>query len=1305
MSDKISYFAHFNQIIFPPSMPAAEDKKIPVQPAIAEKTSEQDKIAASYSDAFILQFMAVMNQAHFHFISQQTQFYHYYLQCQQQLSQHLIQLAKTTDLPFTANIPLQTTQNFPEQNPFETPLIYPVEKPHDHHFNQLPGPKFSRQDLEGLASANISTFFGDWFQPLDQYQRLIRMPQPPLLLADRVTGIDAIAGSCKRGVIWTETDVTENAWYLHQGHMPAGIMIEAGQADLLLVSWLGFDFYNRGQRIYRLLGCELTYYGELPKPGDTLCYEIHIDGHAKQGEIRLFFFHYDCKINGEVRLRVCNGQAGFFSDEELANSGGVLWDANDEKYDTALPLDPPILQCVHTKFSPQQLEQFSKGEIYACFGKGFELALTHTRTPCISGGDMQLISRITEFNPAGGPKRRGYMRAEQDVHENDWFFKGHFKNDPCMPGTLMLEAGLQVMACYLTALGFTLDKDGWRFEPMPDTTYTLRCRGQVRPHNKQVVYEIFVYSVVASPIPMIFADLMGTVDGLKAFHTKIGLRLIPDWPLTAQHPSLLNHVETKSAPVVNGFTFDYHSLLACALGKPSTAFGDLYKPFDSYRKVARLPGPPYHFISRIVNINAQMGSFKAGSSIQVEYDVPEDAWYFKENSSKTMPFCVLLEAALQPCGWLASFLGSTLTTNQDLLFRNLDGEANLFADVFPDAKTLCIDVKCTNIFQASGMIIESFEVSISCNNQHIYQMNTVFGFFPKSAFDKQVGLSMSIHQREIIKASSDFFVDLTQRPSLYCQENPHLAAPMLLMIDCVNGFWPEKGQQKLGMMRAEKYVNPADWFFKAHFFQDPVQPGSLGIEAMLQLLQFYMLQQNMHKKIAHPRFEPLAFNNALSWKYRGQVVPTNKVITVIIDIISVSEDEDTATVVADASLWVDGIGIYEAKNIGMRLICAQDAANEIKQEQFNVDFNQHPWVKDHRPNYTLPALPMMSMIDGMMAAAKKYFPTQKIISMQNIQVLRWVVIQHDLLSVYATVELLDKHSAAITLAADDMGQPKPFIKGKIYFAKEYLTPPVPPVELMQATLFDQPYVHLLSHGTAFQVLRELKLNAQGSSAILQADKSQSLFGVIDNVLLDGALHGITHDNLAMWSHDITQDQVGYPVLITAFHFYGEIPLHAPIRCETRFAGFYGSKQFPKLDITLLFDNQVIATLQLVECLFPKGPLGKLPPAQRRIFIRDKQYVEGMALSTFKNGSTHLSTTVVKNSDWLPGSIANLYDVQGDLAAMTAQIAIKEHVARKLKVHPADICVRNATDAFYKKNPAMIYHVNVIQKGDDIVVSE
>ncbi len=57
------------------------------------------------------------------------------------------------------------------------------------------------------------------------------------------------------------------------------------------------------------------------------------------------------------------------------------------------------------------------------------------------------------------------------------------------------------------------------------------------------------------------------------------------------------------------------------------------------------------------------------------------------------------------------------------------------------------------------------------------------------------------------------------------------------MIDRVEAFVPDGGPNGLGFLQGAKAVDPSEWFFKAHFYQDPVIPGSLGLESLLQLLK------------------------------------------------------------------------------------------------------------------------------------------------------------------------------------------------------------------------------------------------------------------------------------------------------------------------------------------------------------------------------------------------------------------------------------------------------------------------------------
>jgi len=1177
------------------------------------------------------------------------------------------------------------------------------------------GPSFDRAALEIHAGGTISEIFGPLFTQQDQHAVQVRMPEPPLLLADRVTGIAAEAGSMKKGTVWTETDVREDSWWLNQGYMPAGIMIESGQADLFLISYLGVDFLNRGERAYRLLGCELTYHGSLPKPGETLVYEIDVDGHANQGDVRLFFFHYDCVLRdaeGKTRpaLSVRQGQAGFFTTQELADSAGILWKPEEQKIvpREQARLDAPAIPSNRTAFTGDQIRAFSEGNAYACFGPGYERLLTHNRTPKIQAAPMLFLDEVTSFDPQGGPWKRGYLRATQAISADNWFFSGHFKNDPCMPGTLMFEGCVQMMAFYLAALGYTADRDGWRFEPVPEEAFKLLCRGQVLPNNKELVYEIFVEEVIDGPVPTLYADLLCTIDGLGAFHARrMGLRLVPDWPITSMPELLRDYVEAKPVASANGFEFGYASLLACAWGKPSDAFGEMYRVFDGTRKVARLPGPPYHFMTRVTRVDGEIGVVKAGAVIEIEYDFPDDEWYFRENGAATMPFCVFLEAALQPCGWLASFVGSALTTEEDLLFRNLDGKATIKAEVLPGSGTFRTVVKNTNVSMSAGMIIESFSVRCYIGDVECYELETVFGFFPKAAFVNQVGLPITPEHRALLEAPSNMSLDLTTDRSRCGSGNLRLANPMLLMLDRVTHYDPKGGKAGLGTLRAEKDVDPDEWFFKAHFFQDPVQPGSLGIEAMLQLLQFHMLEQDMGKGIENPRFEPIAIGHQHSWKYRGQVVPTNKVIGSTMEITEVGTDPDGAPfAIAKASLWVDGKRIYEAPSIGMRIVPTgtgpQPTTKRADQEE-PLDPKALSWLGDHQPTFTVPALPMMSMVDRLLAAAGTT-------SLADVQVHRWlptpasapprvrVEREGDRVRLLAFREARDPRLSRFEAVASAR---VPAAGERLASAPAALDPLIHPQRM------PDPYEDgTLFHGPAFHYLVSLELGDNGSTTWLDAGRGTVPRGHTHQGVLDALTHGIPHDAMHRWHPSVAPDLVAYPYGLDHFHVHGVLPSTGQVCVQARalpFASDDVTQRFPRTQVlAFAADGTLLVDMLLREVLLPKGPLGSVDGITRRAFLRDRRYTGGLGLSTTQDGVTRCREEDVRGSDWLPGTVASVYALADGQGAR--EVAIKDHVARLALDHPCRVSIDGASARAARK-PVTRFPIAVsAEQGAAVVTS-
>jgi len=183
------------------------------------------------------------------------------------------------------------------------------------------------------------------------------------------------------------------------------------------------------------------------------------------------------------------------------------------------------------------------------------------------------------------------------------------------------------------------------------------------------------------------------------------------------------------------------------------------------------------------------------------------------------------------------------------------------------------------------------------------------------------------HRARLVDAS-DVRVELGAAPAHYFNASLRLPTERLVMIDRITGRWTEgelAGKAGLGRLRAEKDVAASQWFFKAHFFQDPVQPGSLGIEALLQAVQALAIDLDLGAGLASPRFETQAIDVPMSWKYRGQVTPDNQVVVVDVEVTELRREAEGVLLVAAGSLWVDGKRIYEATGLGVRIVSGTPA--------------------------------------------------------------------------------------------------------------------------------------------------------------------------------------------------------------------------------------------------------------------------------------------------------------------------------------------------------------------------------------------
>ncbi len=767
---------------------------------------------------------------------------------------------------------------------------------------------FTREQCMEYAIGSIGKMLGAQFAPIDAHPTRVRLPDEPLMLVDRITVLEGEPGSMTSGRVVTEHDVLPNGWYLDGGHIPTCIAVEAGQADLFLSAYLGIDFETKGLAMYRLLDAEVTFHDHTPVAGQVIRYDIHIDHFFRHGNPWFFKFYFDATVDGKPLLTMRNGCAGFFTDADLEAGQGVVDSRLDlQNNQGTLPDDwRELVPMAPAQYNDAQVNALRAGDLAGCFGSAFA-GLPLPNPVRIPDGKMNLVHRVLELTPGGGRYGLGKIVAEADIHPDDWFITCHFVDDKVMPGTLMFECCLHTLRIYLMRMGWVADADTAYWEPRPGVTGKLKCRGQVLETTKKVTYEVNIKELGYGPQPYAIADARMYADG-KAI-VDIGNMAIQ---LEGQTREALEALWQNVAPDLGQpkpAVYDYNKILAYSQGNPSEAFGAPYAIFDEGqpRKIARLPRPPYQFLDRVTAVTGEPFVLEAGASVEAQYDIPADEWYFAANRQSDMPFAVLLEVALQPCGWLAAYCGSALTSDVDLKFRNLGGKAVQHLPVTNTTGTITVQVKMTAVSNSGGMIIQHYHMAVHGSAGCIYEGTTYFGFFSKEALAEQVGI------REAVRYEPTDAERACTAPFPYPDAAPFPDREWG-MVDEVHIFDPAGGPHGLGFIRGTMEVTPDTWFFRAHFYQDPVCPGSLGLESFVQLLK--IVARERWGTDENTVFETLALGEEHEWVYRGQIIPTDDRVTV--DAVVTAVDDEKRLIHADGFLIVDGRVIYQMKRFSLR---------------------------------------------------------------------------------------------------------------------------------------------------------------------------------------------------------------------------------------------------------------------------------------------------------------------------------------------------------------------------------------------------
>jgi len=165
----------------------------------------------------------------------------------------------------------------------------------------------------------------------------------------------------------------------------------------------------------------------------------------------------------------------------------------------------------------------------------------------------------------------------------------------------------------------------------------------------------------------------------------------------------------------------------------------------------------------------------------------------------------------------------------------------------------------------------------------------------------------------MLKKNSFTYGDLIDcaNGKLFGSGNAKLPSPPMLMFDRITNIQEEKGKFSKGLVEAELDIKDDMWFFNCHFKDDPVMPGCLGLDAMWQLVGFFLGWKGEPGK-----GRALGVNSV---KFTGEVLKKAKIAKYEVNMKRILKKQGAVVGLADGLLLADGQKIYEAQNLKVGL--------------------------------------------------------------------------------------------------------------------------------------------------------------------------------------------------------------------------------------------------------------------------------------------------------------------------------------------------------------------------------------------------
>ncbi|MFC8384065.1 beta-ketoacyl synthase [Nocardia sp. NPDC057272] len=555
-----------------------------------------------------------------------------------------------------------------------------------------------------------------------------------------------------------------------------------------------------------------------------------------------------------------------------------------------------------TTLNGTDLAALGRGDIAAVFGPAYDQEGVNPDIR-LTDGTHGALTEVLEIAGREGPWARGRLCATCRVDGPD-------------PVTAATELTWQAAQVFAVRAGLQLCLAGARFqagEPF-EVTVSAPMTGPV-----ELIADVVQIDLLPRPWLRINAEIRCAGEVVARVHgltlevaEEPGLPIGPE--AGGEIPRFLGRRNAFGQRALLGEFHMTHS----ARGDLGIALGPEFSGYAG-RRATRMPNHGLQLCDRVMAVDGRRGQLDAGSS-HTEYDSPADSWYYLESANASMPNVVYMETSLQSALLLGYFLGATLTSpGEDFSLRNLDGSATVLREVDLRDKTIQQTSRLIDTTVLVGVVLQTFSYELAVDGEPFYAGESLFGFFNAPALANQNGLDngefvptwLDSQQRRPAVRVIDVAARRAAGTGMPCAVG-HLA--MLDSIETVDGA----GTFGLGYLRATRPVAADDWFFGYHFYLDPVMPGSLGVEAVIQAMQEWTVDSGLAAELVAPEFV-LPVGVSMSWRYRGQILATDELMTLEVHIKSVERRPGRIRVIADASVWKPSMRIYELIDVAVEL--------------------------------------------------------------------------------------------------------------------------------------------------------------------------------------------------------------------------------------------------------------------------------------------------------------------------------------------------------------------------------------------------